>query len=65
MVPGIPELRRLCHQLAERTESREAASFLKRVEELVLLVEAQLQAFIQEDAALRQFRARWNQEVPR
>ncbi len=60
---GIPELQRLCHQLAERTESRDAMSFLKRIQELVGLVDVQLQAYIQEDATLRQFRARWNQEA--
>lgn len=62
---GIPELQRLCPWLAERNESREAISSLKRMLELVVLVEAQLRAYIQEHAALIEFRLRWKDEPDR
>jgi len=61
---GISELQGLCHTLAERTERREALSFLQRLQELTTLVEAHLQAYIQEDVTLAQFRERWRQNDP-
>lgn len=56
---GIPALQNLCKELADRTESLEIASFLRRLREFLTVIDSHLTAYTQKGEALMEFHKLW------
>ncbi|KLO11957.1 hypothetical protein SCHPADRAFT_444039 [Schizopora paradoxa] len=62
---GIKALQDLCKSLADATEKQELISFLRRIHELATVIDMHLNAYIQQDAALADFRKMWKERTNR